>query len=340
MTGRKTKKQRSGFHRLTQTNRVAVKSRRSAPVPLLPPPQQQQFAKILLIPDTHIPYEDEAAWNVMLAGARTLNGGEGPDAIVLLGDFSDSYELSTHEKDFRRRADLATELSCVAKRLQELENVLRAPDNVVKLHWHSDDPGFGVGQSYAAKNFRQLYYILGNHEARMTRTLARDPLRGALNTYMSAGMLQQRTLTQAITHCATDGYSADDWTTVAYMHYLRVGDLVLTHDVGRAGQTAHMDAARVHGSAHVVIGHTHRLATATHHVSRATYTSHMLGWLGDSRQQGYMTAARMAREWCAGFGVATVEASSGRTWVEAIPIQRDAAGLMRACVGGRVVGAG
>lgn len=328
-------------------------STRKTPVPLLALPE---YAKVLIVPDTHVPYEDKQAWQLMLRAARTLNNGEGPDAIVLLGDFFDCYELSTHEKDLTRRADLADELRQVGERLFELDVICRPAGRAVD--WLSSDTKISAGYFNNDKNFRQLYYIMGNHEARINRSLAREQLRGALNTYMSAGILQRRTLLQAIGSCGPYDPS-QTWTPVEYGHWLRlgvlpgeVGGLTLTHDVGRAGQGSHLDAQRVFGPTNVVIGHTHRLASAYGQIGGSTYGAHQLGWLGDARQQSYLAAARMAREWAQGFGVATIEAPGMSLamaydggWrrvrpsvsVEAVAIQRDGSGSLSACVEGRIV---
>lgn len=289
----------------------------------------QRAAKILIVPDTHVPYEDTQAWALMLKAAKTLNGGQGPDAIVLLGDFFDCYELSTHEKSPLRRASLAEELQAAGKRLAELENLVVGKPAHKALRWHSDDRSWGKADSKNPKNFRRLYWILGNHENRINRALGRDPQRGVLSTYMSAGLLQHRTLDHIF----------PQWTFVDYMHTLfcqnafkgqtRAFDLALTHDVGKAGQTAHLDAGRVFGPVSVVIGHTHRVAHATHTVGGATHTATMIGWLGDAGEIGYLAAARAAREWALGFGVATVGA--GGVDMAPVVIRTDGAGGM-ACV--------
>jgi predicted phosphodiesterase len=98
-----------------------------------------KLEKILLIPDSHIPYEDKDAFDLMLKAGRIFR----PDHTLLLGDFADFYGVSSHSKDPKRALKLKEEIELVKKRL----------DQVIAL---------------GAKNNQ---YISGNHEDRLERYL-------------------------------------------------------------------------------------------------------------------------------------------------------------------------
>lgn len=289
--------------------------------------------KILLVPDTHVPYEDPKAWAIMFKAAATLNNGAGPDAVVVMGDFFDCFELSTHEKDLRSRGGLETELEAAAARLTQLEALVEPnykAERAVKLYAGTTDDGY-----MEPTNNTRCFYLLGNHENRIYRAMQRDQTRGFLKAYLGAGVLQQRSLLEAM------GMDGPPWHEIPYMQTLYLGNnavqpkIALTHDLGKAGMNAHHDAARVFGAMHSAIGHTHRLASATHKVNGVGYTSHMLGWLGDARQQSYMPAVKMEREWSHGFGVATI--GVGHCGIQAIPIQQQWDGTLSCCVDGKIV---
>jgi predicted phosphodiesterase len=93
----------------------------------------------LIIPDTHVPYHDERAWQLMLkvAKSQSLHG------IVILGDFCDFYAVSSHSKNPSRAGKFEWEIKEVKKKLKELQNL----------------------------DVKHKIYIEGNHEDRLTRYL-------------------------------------------------------------------------------------------------------------------------------------------------------------------------
>jgi len=94
---------------------------------------------ILIVPDSHIPYHDKKAFNLMLKVARDLK----PKHIYIIGDFLDFYTVSSHSKDPGRALNLVEELEAGAIALKQLDT-LRATNKV---------------------------YIGGNHCDRLTRYL-------------------------------------------------------------------------------------------------------------------------------------------------------------------------
>lgn len=57
-----------------------------------------KLVKRLIVPDCHVPFHDEKAFNAMLEIAKDFK----PDEIVILGDFYDGYCVSSHPKDPNR----------------------------------------------------------------------------------------------------------------------------------------------------------------------------------------------------------------------------------------------
>lgn len=95
--------------------------------------------RVLIVPDTHVPYEDGRAWNLMLKCARDWK----PDTIVILGDFGDFYSVSSHDKRPDRVRLLDDEVASINVRLTELDGL----------------------------NASEKYFIAGNHEDRLERYL-------------------------------------------------------------------------------------------------------------------------------------------------------------------------
>jgi len=79
-----------------------------------------KLVKRLLVPDCHVPFHDEKAFNAMLEIAKDFK----PDEIVVLGDFFDAYSVSFHSKNPER--DFATiehELEIGRPYLEKLQGV-------------------------------------------------------------------------------------------------------------------------------------------------------------------------------------------------------------------------
>jgi predicted phosphodiesterase len=96
--------------------------------------------RILFVPDSHIPYHDKRAWELMLKAAGLFK----PDQIVLLGDFADCYAVSSHDKSPGRKHRLQWELDEVDAALADLERL----------------------------EAKKKVYIFGNHEDRLDRYIA------------------------------------------------------------------------------------------------------------------------------------------------------------------------
>lgn len=95
----------------------------------------------LVIPDTHVPFEDKKAWNLVLKAAKELQ----PERIVILGDFVDCLTVSHFVAPPGRITTLKQEVTEANTQLDRLQHA--APK--------------------AKKTF-----ICGNHELRLEKYLA------------------------------------------------------------------------------------------------------------------------------------------------------------------------
>lgn len=95
--------------------------------------------KCLFIPDTHAPYHDEQAWELVMKAAKQFK----PDTLVHLGDLGDFYSVSSHSKDPARTQNLADELKGVRSLREELD----------------------------ALGAKRKIFVAGNHEDRFERYL-------------------------------------------------------------------------------------------------------------------------------------------------------------------------
>ncbi len=75
--------------------------------------------RVLFIPDCHIPFHDEKAWNLMLKAAREFK----PDTLVVLGDFADFYSVSAHDKNPTRVSNLEYEVGIVREKRAQLDKL-------------------------------------------------------------------------------------------------------------------------------------------------------------------------------------------------------------------------
>ena len=101
--------------------------------------KETKLEKIFFIPDCHHPFVDKNAWDLMLKVGKEFK----PHHTIILGDFADFLDVSSHSKDASRRFKLN----------EEIEASKKALDQVVSL---------------GAKN---NVFVEGNHEDRLRRYL-------------------------------------------------------------------------------------------------------------------------------------------------------------------------
>ena len=103
---------------------------------------QAYKTKIVQINDIHIPFQDKATLKVLYKFLEDFK----PDQIVIAGDMLDFYELSTFDKDPKRKFCIQDEIDQSYEFLKELK-----------------------------KYCDEIHFIKGNHEARLKRFLWKNP---------------------------------------------------------------------------------------------------------------------------------------------------------------------
>lgn len=92
-----------------------------------------KLEKILIIPDTHVPYQDKKAFELMLKVGKDFK----PDHVVILGDFVDFYSVSNYSKDPNRVSLLEEEVEATKEALGRVK-ALKAKNNVFIAGNHED----------------------------------------------------------------------------------------------------------------------------------------------------------------------------------------------------------
>lgn len=131
-------------------------------------------------------------------------------------------------------------------------------------------------------------YVSGNHEYRLDRYI-RD----------KAPDLFGLTTVDAILELNESG-----WEYVPYKDYIKIGNLLISHDTGSAGMNAHRRSLSDAGSGNsVVIGHTHRMSWESKTTAEGDFVSAaMFGWLGNAEEIDYMHKTKV-NNWVHGLGL-------------------------------------
>lgn len=236
----------------------------------------------LIIPDTHVPYHDKKAFELMLRVARDLK----PHGIVIIGDFCDFYSVSSHSK---------------------------SPDRARRLSWEVDATNEALDQLDAI-GAKHRVFIEGNHEDRLLRYL-----QNVAPDLFDLTDHEDKSL-KALSIAAIFGLTRRGWTHVRYKDDYRLGKLNLTHDVGTAGRYSVYKCLDTYQKSNIT-GHTHRLAYIVEGNAKNEHkVSAQFGWLGDVEAVDYMHKATAKKNWALGFGLVHLEPKSGIGYVVPIPI--------------------
>jgi hypothetical protein len=100
------------------------------------------FQHALVFGDTHVPFQDEACLRVI----KKLIADVRPEKLIHIGDLIDCWQISTFDKNPIRREALQDSVDAGAKLLKEL---------------------------YMISPNTKRYYLEGNHEFRLTKTIER-----------------------------------------------------------------------------------------------------------------------------------------------------------------------
>jgi predicted phosphodiesterase len=215
--------------------------------------------KILVLSDVHYPYHDkDALWTAIEYGKA-----QRCDSIIFLGDFLDCYQISKYGKDPRKRS-LGDELDGGRELLREL-----------------------------TKGFRNKYYYIGNHEARLQHYLE--------NRAPQLVGLRGTTLGEQL-DLARNKITLLD----APVHF---GKLLFLHGhelAGRGGVNVH-DTLWRQLHTHAICGHFHRSMSKTYRTYEGQrYWCGSVGFLGGP--QDYCPV----NQWTTGFATVEIDNASGQ----------------------------
>lgn len=219
----------------------------------------KKTTRIVVLPDTHIPYHDVKAWACALQVIRDTK----PEYVVIIGDFSDVYSLSSHPKSLDRKQNFASEVAAVNAALDEL----RA----------------------AAGNDCKVKFCEGNHEDRITRFLQSNaPELGGITELRAEGLfkIKERGI---------------EW--VPYRRAVKIGNCSFTHDIGRCGvNTARQSLVDFGGNLVVGHSHRAGIAFQGESKGSSHFCLNV-GWLGDVEGVDYQHRMRILRDWQHGLGI-------------------------------------
>lgn len=234
--------------------------------------KKSKLERILLIPDTHVPYHDKRALDLVHKVAKSFK----PHQIVIGGDFIDNYTVSSHSKNPNRAMKLKEEVDATIKELERFKRL----------------------------GADKLVFLGGNHEDRLERYLM-DRAPELYNIISTPKILELDRM----------GYIYSP-----YKEAYKIGKLILTHDLGKAGRTAHLKALD-DSHQNIVIFHTHRLGYAVEgNIDGKKHVGAMLGWLGDVEGIDYKHKSLAKKEWALAFGIAYHEVDTGHVHVVPVPI--------------------
>ncbi len=260
-------------------------------------PREDAVVRMFIQPDMHCPYQDKRAVELILRVMERIK----PEVAVVLGDHFDFYAVSDHQKDLKQRMDLEWEI-------QEGDKVLKAYDQL------------GV--------FKRKIFCEGNHEWRLTRYVS-NKAEEVYRALAPAGLLQTRTLPESL------DFKRRGWEWIPYKDYGRIGRFHFTHDVEKAGKTAH-ESAQADFETSSAIGHTHQLRMMVRgNFKGQWHTGAMFGWLGDWKQIDYRHKMKIQREWPLGFGLVYVEKTTDLAHIVPVLIHTEKRNY-RCCVEGRL----
>lgn len=223
----------------------------------------EKVKKALIIPDCHIPYEHKPSYQLMLDVATDLDR---LDEIVILGDYADFYDISSHPKDPDVGSKLIDEVDEVVARLWQLRSLFPKA---------------------------KITYIEGNHEYRLGRYI-RDNCREFF------GLISVQTLLNL------DAMKINFVPYGPSQKYSVLGSsLHARHEpIGGGIHCAYQTVTKAMES--VIFGHTHRIQEhQIVSMDGQNYRGISCGWLGDETHpvMGYV---KNHHQWAKGFSICNV----------------------------------
>ena len=190
---------------------------------------KENYSRVMVTSDYHIPFHDEESINVMLDYANDYK----PDKFYINGDFLDFYSISTFDKNPERKENLQTE---IYKGREVLANIR---DSV--------------------KKSTEIIFLKGNHEDRLQRFLYKNPGLYGLDVLSMDSLLDFKKYGVKLIGSDIDYWAKHKGTTDE-------GDMVIGHGGTTqgfkysqySGYGEKNTVQKIHSN--VCMGHSHRLA--------------------------------------------------------------------------------
>jgi len=158
-------------------------------------------------------------------------------------------------------------------------------------------------------------FLEGNHEERLTRYIT-------ANAPALAGLMD---VDRAI------GITEAGFEFVPYKRSYQLGKLRISHDFGKHGHGAILDARNT-VECNAVIGHVHSLGTVYRaNIHGDVHVGASFGWLGSFEAIDYRHADKARRDWSHGFGIGRLE-ENGNIHLQAIPVVG-----RKVCIEGKII---
>ena len=159
----------------------------------VPPSHKPNNHLVVVFPDLHIPYHDEAALGVALHTIETLK----PEKVVILGDWLDAEDFSQHPP---------TKLAADRGNSFYQEEILPCQEVLDKISQHT----------------QEIVFISGNHEYRVERVACNDRFVEAVYDLISP---------ETLLSCHADGTKRKNFTWVPYSQYITAAHYKITPDL-------------------------------------------------------------------------------------------------------------
>jgi len=214
------------------------------------------YKKVLVYGDIHYPYQDERALNILYEYMKDYK----PDAVVILGDVVDFYSISDWDKN-PDHFDLQYELDLARDHLRKVRKI--------------------VGKQ------TRIYYLEGNHEARLQRYVYRHPELEGLDVLNIKYLLDFDKYKIEFKGADVDYWKKDNG-------HLKLGNVLLMHGDNRLNGASNSKYSgysvknTILGATQMntIIGHVHRLSMFYH----KTPTDYLVGMEAGSLCQEVGTA--------------------------------------------------
>lgn len=179
---------------------------------------------------------------------------------------------------------------------------MSAAQKTLRLHDEIYQANIALDDLQEASPEARIIYISGNHEHRLNRYIGKHaPALDGMVNLQELLSLADRNI---------------KW--VAYGDYARHNHVLITHDLGKAGENAHRMARKKAGT-NIVIGHTHRLGIEYEGSLKGAHFGAHFGWLGSAKaSEGYKDKIGHQVDSVLGFGWAFEDGNCLHT--QAIPI--------------------